>query len=165
METPERPFEDLVSANASRIAALQALKQPTAAHRTELSLRLSIERFIKNNTTESEGEWTAINLVKESGIPRATLYRYESVLSDFKALARMAPVGSVGPQEELRRLRAELRAEQRARIDDQKKYERIQAVLVQRLHALTLALAQASGNAKVLSFLKGEALSSGEVDG
>ncbi|KKI19597.1 hypothetical protein [Sphingomonas sp. Ag1] len=164
MDTPEPTFDSLVSANASIVATLKALKQPTAANQTELPIRTAIERFVEKRTTETEGEWTAISLVKESGVPRATLYRYEAVLSDFKALARMAPVGSVGPHEELRRLRAELRAEKRARIDDQKKYERIQAVLVQRLHALTLALAQASGNAKVVSLLKGEAPSTGEVD-
>lgn len=149
-------YEILTRANAARVQALRELARPMRAEKVELSIRSAMERFV-SGTTKTDGAWTAVNLVAESGIPRPTLYRYEAVLKDFQALADAAPAGSGGLQEEVKRLRAELRQQQRERIEERKRYEHVQAVLVQRVHALSLALAQASGQAKVVSLLRGEA--------
>lgn len=148
-------FQRLSAANSARADVLRDLRNPSRAEKVELSIRSATERFV-NGTTTHNGAWTVTNLVVESGVPRPTLYRYEAPLRDFHALAEVAPRGSGGVKEELQRLRAELRTERRERIEDRKRYEHVQAVLVQRVHALTLALAQASGQSKVVSLLRGE---------
>lgn len=148
-------FQQLGADNSARSDVLRNLRNPTRAEKVELSIRSAIERFVAGNTTNDRA-WTVTNLVVESGVPRPTLYRYEAALKDFQALADAAPRGTGGPKEELQRLRAELRSERRQRIEDRKRYEHVQAVLVQRIHALTLALAQASGQSKVVSLLRSD---------
>lgn len=149
---PDPTFQAAVSRNAERVALLESIKKPSRGEQTELAIRRAITRFAEG-ATKGDGSWTVVNLVEESGVPRPTLYRYEAALRDFQAAADAAPSGSGGVREELRRLRAELRSEQRQRIDERKKHERVQSVLVQRLHAMSLAYAQATGETKVIDLL------------
>ena len=149
----EKGFETLVKENRERIVVINDREQKRRPEMVELQIRTAIDRFV-NGTTKSAGdEWTAVRLVEESGIPRPTLYRYKDELTLFQRLAALAPLGSGGLHEENRRLRAELREEKQRRIEDGKRAKHVQEVLVQRVHALSLALAQASGQTKVVSLL------------
>lgn len=145
-------FDEAIKRNTDRIAVLESIRKPSRSEQTELSIRLGIARFAIGST-KTDGSWTVVNLVKESGVPRPTLYRYQPALDDFQAAADAAPEGSTGLRDEVRRLRAELKAEHRLRIEERKEHERVQAVLVQRVHALTLAYAQATGDQQVVDLL------------
>jgi hypothetical protein len=149
---PDPSFDEAIKRNADRIFALELIRKPSRSEQTELNIRLGIARFA-SGSTKTDGSWTVVNLVKESGVPRPTLYRYQLALDDFQAAADAAPEASTGLRDEVRRLRAELKAERRLRIDEREEHERIQGILVQRLHAVTLAYGQASGDQKVIDLL------------
>ena len=149
----EKGFEALAKENRERIAAINDREQKRRSEVAELQIRTAIDRFVTGTTKAAGDEWTAVRLVEESGIPRPTLYRYKDELALFQRLAALAPLGSGGLHEENRRLRAELREEKQRRIEEGKRAKHVQDVLVQRVHALSLALAQVSGQTKVVSLL------------
>lgn len=146
-------FEALAKKNRERIAAINDHQHKRRTELVELQIRSAIDRFVTGTTKATGDDWTAVRLVEESGIPRPTLYRYKEELALFQRLAALAPLGSGGLREENRRLRAELREEKQRRIEDSKQSKHIQDVLVQRVHALSLALAQVTGQSKVVSLL------------
>lgn len=149
----QREFPQIIDDNAKRVAVLTSQRVRNKAEDNELNIRSAIVRFA-DGRTKTDGSWTVQNLVVECGVPRPTLYRqYKAPLSDFQSAAAVAPLGSGGFREELRRLRSELRAERRERIEQRRHFEQVQSVLVQRLYALSLAYAQAVGDDKVIDLL------------
>ena len=91
----------------------------------------------------TDGSWTVVNLVEETGVPRPTLYRYKRELELFQNLGASAPHG--GAREELKRLRSELAAEREAAKAERARHRNAEAVLVERIHALSLLVASAMG--------------------
>jgi hypothetical protein len=152
MSSSERSYEDIIKKNAERVADLETLERRNRSEKTELLIRQGISRF-SDRTTKTDGSWTVINLELDTGVPRATLYRYETPLKDFQDAADAAPTGSGGLREELRRLRSELKAERNARKEERRRAEEIQSILVQRLYAMSLAYAQASGDKGLVNLL------------
>lgn len=145
--------EDPVVRNERRVRELSALERRGRQDQTELDLRSAILRLLNGTPTKSDGSWTVVNLVAESGVPRPTAYRYESAIADFNAIANTIGKESGGTRDQLQALRAELKAEKKARSVERRAFLATQSVLVQRLHAVTLALAQARGDEKVVSLL------------
>ena len=109
---------------------------------TERTIRAGIDRFCRG-TTQTDGSWTVVNLVEETGVPRPTLYRYKRELELFQNLGASAPHG--GAREELKRLRSELAAEREAAKAERARHRNAEAVLVERIHALSLLVASAMG--------------------
>lgn len=149
----QKDFEALAKENRERIAAINHREQKRRPEIVELQIRSAIDRFVTGTARAAGDEWTAVRLVEESGIPRPTLYRYKDELALFQRMASLVPSGSGGLHEENRRLRAELREEKQRRIEEGKRAKHVQEVLIQRVHALSLAVAQASGQSKVVSLL------------
>lgn len=139
-------FEELVERNDARVVELEQLgDRRRGAEDKELVIRAAIARFARGATTKTDGSWTVVNLVEESGVPRPTLYRYDREVQEFQNLAAAAPAGIGGHREELKRLRAELAAERKASREERKRHQDVEDTLIERIYALSLALASAAG--------------------
>ena len=133
-------FEELRKDNADRLHELDVLAgggDLRGTETTERTIRAGIDRFCRGTTQ------TDVNLVEETGVPRPTLYRYKRELELFQNLGASAPHG--GAREELKRLRSELAAEREAAKAERARHRNAEAVLVERIHALSLLVASAMG--------------------
>jgi len=144
-KTDQTSFEDLRKDNADRLHELDVLAAGgdlRGTESTERTIRAGIDSFCRG-TTQTDGSWTVVNLVEETGVPRPTLYRYKRELELFQNLAASAPNG--GAREELRRLRSELANEREAAKVERARHRGVEAALVERIHALSLLVASAMG--------------------
>lgn len=142
-------FEGLAARNAERAAQLGSrIHQLRPAERRELDIRTAIERFVAS-TTKTDGSWTIVNLVAESGVPRPSLYRYQQLVEEFQALASVVPAGRSGTQERIRDLGKQVRTMRADRTAERRDESATRAVLVERLHGLSLALAHATGRGSI----------------
>ena len=138
-------FEELRKDNAHRLHELDVLAgggDLRGTETTERTIRAGIDRFCRG-TTQTDGSWTVVNLVEETGVPRPTLYRYKRELELFQNLGASAPHG--GAREELKRLRSELAAEREVAKAERARHRNAEAVLVERIHALSLLVASTMG--------------------
>lgn len=143
-ETPT--FEEIVARNDARVAELEQLgERRRGPEEKEFVIRAAMARFARGATTKTDGSWTVVNLVEESGVPRPTLYRYDREVQEFQAMAAAAPAGIGGHREELKRLRGELAAERRASREERKRHQDVEDALLERIHALSLIVASATG--------------------
>lgn len=155
MEQHEAPtFDAMRAENAGRISHLLKVIEAgdtRATEATELLIRQAIERFAQG-ISKTDGSWTVMNLVKDAEVPRPTLYRYKREVELFQSMAACAP--NSGVREELKRLRAELKDARQEGIAERKRHREAEAVLVERLHALSLIVAAAAGDSCLPSILK-----------
>lgn len=150
----KQEFEKLAAANASTIDDLERITSRSSPQNKELEIRQAIARFVSGTTkADHDGSWTATNLIAESGIPKATVYRYETAVHAFYDLAEVAPAGARGLREQLREAQIALNAEKAARREDRKQFEQAQSIYAQRLYALGLAYAHATGNKGLVDLL------------
>lgn len=146
-------FEEMRRANSERLNQLEQLDAAgdlRSKERTERDIRAGIERFCRG-TTATDGSWTVVNLVGETGVPRPTLYRYKRELALFQNMGAVAPSGGV--REDLKRLRAEIAAERQAGKDERARHREAEAILVERIHALTMIVASYMGEDGVPALL------------
>lgn len=147
-------FAAMRGENAARLEELQRLYASgdlRAKEATEKDIRDGIDRFCRG-TTGTDGSWTVVNLVEETGVPRPTMYRYKRELDLFQAMAAVAPSGGV--REDLKRLRAELAAEKQAGKEERARHRAVEAVMIERIHALTVIVASYRGQDGIPSLLE-----------
>ena len=82
-------FEELRKDNADRLHELDVLAgggDLRGTETTERTIRAGIDRFCRG-TTQTDGSWTVVNLVEETGVPRPTLYRTSANSNSSRILA------------------------------------------------------------------------------
>ncbi|MBI0538106.1 hypothetical protein D9599_21315 [Roseomonas sp. KE2513] len=148
MASAER--QALLDRVCARISELEAKPQLRSEERHELALRRALIRLVNGVPLHTDGALTGENLYAEARVARATMYRIRSVMDDWKAAQNaVAPDSPAALREQIRSLKAQLRKVGEERSEERQRLVQIQAVLVQRVQALTLALVEARGGAKV----------------
>lgn len=119
----------------------------SAVDESRLKLRSAIQRFATGNTSRTDGSWTIVNLVKESGVSRPTLYRqlYDVERRLFEELADAVPSSAASPKEQIRELKRELAAERTKAAAERKRHHEVEDIMLNRIHALSLLVASALG--------------------
>lgn len=146
-------LEDLLGRIEARVAELEAVAPERRSRRDtcELELRAAVLRLANRKPARTDGAMTAVALSGESGVPRPTMYRsYKDVLTDWDAICAVAdPESDAGLRARAGKLGAEVRRLERELVEERRRFKHVKGVLAQRVQALTLALVEARGDAKV----------------
>lgn len=105
------------------------------------ALRAAMTRLLAGEAQRTDGKLTWSNVIAEAGVPRATAARAKDIIAEWQeALQQRGPAASLGKQDDVRALKAELEEKARANAQTVKGLRDTIRTMANHIQALTLAL-------------------------